>query len=267
MQWPEKDLMLMADGASNPEERTWGVGICAPQKELEVYMGGKMDDITLPGDPRSFQKRLSVEVAEVLALWFAVRFACQLVENRDLSASPDKCNITVVTDRPASMVSLQHNMLGCHKAYKCEEFKAILHHLSHSLAKLCKAGGEVTVRWKGDVEHLQHITPKRWQPDGLARLGMQERRVALPLEWYSLCPEIAIQMTHHPLDRSLMTKAIVSLKESMLHGHPLHLQLSHEAAIAAAGLPDDRGTGTSRAANEDDEHWRCSTLTVEVVMP
>ena len=274
MQWPKEGLVLEADGATNPKEGRWGVGIYVPQKKLEVYMGGSMNAITLPDDPPFVQKRLSVEVAEVAALWCAVRYALKLIENREPSASKDKCNITLVIDRPASMVSLQHAMLNCCKAYKCEEFKAILLHLSNSFPKLCKAaGGEVIVRWKGDVEHLQYLQPKEWQPDTLARLGSTEGRNSLPLEWYPVCDAIAIQLTCHPHNKSLMTKAIVSLRPPtkihapgrVTHGHPLHL--GHEEAIAAAGLPDDGGTGISREAKMGTGYIQHSELTVEDVMP
>lgn len=254
MEWPTDGVILMMDGATNAEEKRWGVGICAstPQKDLEVYMGGSMDAIELPDDPAFVQKRLSVEVAEASALWMGVIFGRKLIENRAQSASEDRCKITLVTDRPATVVSLQHLLLNCCKAYKCEEFKAILRHLSHDFAKLCKvAGGEVIVKWKGDLEHLRCLKPKEWQPDTLARLGSKKGRGTLRLKWDPPCHDIAIQLSQHPLNNSLMTKANVSLRRPIkiqpaapgrvTHGYPLHLQLCHEEAIAAAGLPDDGG--------------------------
>ena len=254
MVWPTGGVTLMADGAINPRQRRWGVGICGPLDDLDVYAGGSMDDITLPDDPRSIQKSLSVEVAEAAALWMAVCYARALIEHRARSASNDTCEITLVTDRPATMASLRHQLLNCCKAYKCKEFEAILRHLSQDFARLCKAaGGEVSVRWKGDLEHLCYLKPNEWQPDTLAHLGIEKSRGSLALEWYPLCPHIAIQLTQDPHNNSLVTKAIVSLKtpikihapSQVTHGHPeLHLQLSQEEAIAAAGLPDNGGTNT-----------------------
>lgn len=247
MEWPTDGVTLMMDGATKTDEKRWGVGICAstPQTDLEVYMGGSMDAIKLPDDPAFVDKRLSNEVAEAAAVWVALRFGRKLIENRAKSASQDRCNITLVTDRPATMVSLQHMLLNCCKAYKCDEFEAILRHMSHGFAKLCKvAGGEVIVRWKGDLEHLRRLTPKEWPPDRLARLGSQKGREILRLEWDPPCHHIAIQLSRHPLNNSLMTKASVSLRRPIqpaapgreTHGHSLHLHHGHE------DFPDDGGT-------------------------
>jgi len=217
MEWPPDGVMLMMDGATDTVHRKWGVGICAStlRQDLGVYMGGRMDAIKLPDNHththQTVHKTLSVEVAEACALLMAVTFGRKLIENRAQPASEDRCKITLVTDRPATLVSLQHLLLNKCKAYKCREFEAILRHLSHEFAKLCKvAGGGVIVQWKGDLEHLRCIKPKEWQPDELARLGSATGLGTIKLQ-HLPCLDIAIKLSLHPLNNSLMTKASVSL--------------------------------------------------------